>query len=181
MPADLLLEPWTDADVDVELRGNTPDMTVHLGGPEPESKIRARHRRFLDLPVNGTGQMFRIALPDAPGAGSVGYWERDWQGTTVYEMGWRVLPEYQGRGVASAAIRLAAAHASAHGRHPFAHAYPKVVNAPSNAVCRKTGFVLLGEVDFEYPKGSLIRANDWRLDLRVPAELEVSSGTSDNG
>lgn len=83
--------------------------------------------------------------------------------------------------MASAAVRLAAAHASAHGRRPFAHAYPKVANAPSNAVCRKAGFVLLGEVDFEYPKGSFIHANDWRLDLRVPADLEVSTRTSDNG
>jgi RimJ/RimL family protein N-acetyltransferase len=181
MPADLRIEPWTDADVDIELRANIPEMTVHLGGPESESQILARHGRFLDLPVNGTGRMFRIALPGAPGAGSAGYWEREWHGSTVYEMGWMVLPEYQGRGVASAAVRLAAAHASAHGSRSFAHAYPKIANVASNAVCRKAGFVLLDEVDFEYPKGTFIRANDWRLDLRVAAGLEVGSSTSDNG
>jgi hypothetical protein len=41
-----------------------------------------------------------------------------------------------------------------------------VAHGASNGVCRKAGFTLLGEVDFEYPKGTPIRSNDWRLDLR---------------
>jgi len=28
-----------------------------------------------------------------------------------------------------------------------------------------SGFTLLEECEFEYPKGSLMRCNDWRLDL----------------
>ncbi len=44
-------------------------------------------------------------------------------------------------------------------------AYPKVDNAASNAICRKAGFELRGEVDFEYPKGHPIRCHDWRFDL----------------
>ena len=47
----------------------------------------------------------------------------------------------------------------------FLHAFPSVANAASNAVCRKVGFVELGECDFEYPAGHPIRCNDWRLDL----------------
>ena len=46
------------------------------------------------------------------------------------------------------------------------HAYPKVGNEASNAICRKAGFELLGECDFEYPKGHPIRCNDWRFDLK---------------
>jgi hypothetical protein len=34
-------------------------------------------------------------------------------------------------------------------------------------VCRKAGFELLGEADFEYPAGHPLRCNDWRLDLRT--------------
>jgi len=56
-----------------------------------------------------------------------------------------------------------------------------VAHAASNAVCRKAGFELLGEVDFEYPKGTPIRSCDWRLDLRVLAGLEVTSASGDNG
>jgi RimJ/RimL family protein N-acetyltransferase len=181
MAPELVLEPWTDADLDLELRANTPEMTAFLGGPDTEEAVRARHRRYLDLAANGTGLMFRVDLPDAPGAGSVGYWEREWRGGLVYEMGWQVLPGFQGRGVAVAAVRAAAGHAARHGRRRFAHAYPKTAHAASNAVCRKAGFELLGEVDFEYPKGTPIRANDWRLDLRVLADVEVSSATGDNG
>jgi RimJ/RimL family protein N-acetyltransferase len=44
------------------------------------------------------------------------------------------------------------------------HAFPSVANAASNAVCRKTGFQLLGEVDLEYPRGQPMRCNDWRLE-----------------
>jgi RimJ/RimL family protein N-acetyltransferase len=42
---------------------------------------------------------------------------------------------------------------------------PSVDNAPSNALCRKLGFTLLGPHEFEYPKGSWMQCNDWRLDL----------------
>ncbi|TYK98131.1 GNAT family N-acetyltransferase, partial [Streptococcus dysgalactiae] len=28
------------------------------------------------------------------------------------------------------------------------------------------GFVLMGEHDFEYPPGKLMRSNDWRFDLQ---------------
>jgi hypothetical protein len=50
-------------------------------------------------------------------------------------------------------------------QHRFVHAFPSVANAPSNAICRKLGFTLLEECEFEYPRGSFMRCNDWRLDL----------------
>jgi RimJ/RimL family protein N-acetyltransferase len=45
------------------------------------------------------------------------------------------------------------------------YAFPSVDNAPSNAICRKVGFELLGEKDFEYPPGNPLRCNEWRFDL----------------
>nr|WP_238161725.1 GNAT family N-acetyltransferase [Micromonospora endolithica] len=106
-----------------------------------------------------------IVLPDGTRVGSVGHWERRWRGAQVWEMGWAVLPAYQGRGLATAAVLAAAAEARARRTHRFAHAYPSVDNPASNAVCRRVGFTLLGPTDFEYPPGQLMRANDWRLDL----------------
>jgi RimJ/RimL family protein N-acetyltransferase len=160
------LEPWSEADLDLERRVSTPEMNRYLGGMETDEQIVARHRRFLQTAESGKGQMFRVVLLPAPEpAGSVGYWERVWRDENVYEMGWKILPEYQGRGIATAAIRAAAEHARARRRHRYAHAFPSVENGPSNAICRKAGFVLLGEHDFEYPKGSFMRCNDWRLDL----------------
>ena len=53
----------------------------------------------------------------------------------------------------------------ADGRHRAVHAYPAVDNPPSNAICRRLGFTLLGPEDFEFPPGSWLRCNDWRLEL----------------
>jgi RimJ/RimL family protein N-acetyltransferase len=98
-------------------------------------------------------------------AGSVGYWERAWRERQVYEVGWSVLPAFQGRGFARLATAQVVALARSERKHRFLHAFPSIDNAPSNAICRRLGFTLLGEYDFEYPPGRLMRCNDWRLDL----------------
>jgi hypothetical protein len=35
----------------------------------------------------------------------------------------------------------------------------------AGTICRKLGFALVEECAFEYPPGSFIRCNDWRIDL----------------
>ena len=122
----------------------------------------ARHLRYLALE---NGWMFRVELAGGEAAGSVAFWSRVWHGAPVYESGWNVLPDFQGQGVATAAVRAVLRAARADGRHRWLHAFPSVANAPSNAVCRKAGFALLGETDFEYPPGRPMRSNDWRYDL----------------
>lgn len=165
--AGVRLEPWGEADLPLLRRiMGDPAMTEHLGGPESEEKLAERQARYERVGESGSGRMFKI-LDEATGtpAGSVGYWEKDWRGGTVYEAGWSVLPEFQGRGIAVAATRLAIDAARAERSHRYLHAFPSVENAPSNAICRKLGFELLGESDFEFPPGHWMRCNDWRLDL----------------
>jgi RimJ/RimL family protein N-acetyltransferase len=141
-------------------------MTEHLGGPETEEQLLTRHRRYLEVAGPGVGLMFRIVLlPDLQPVGTVGYWERVWRGETVYEAGWNVLPEFQGRGIGAAAARAAVDHARAERKHRYVHAFPSVDNPASNAICRKAGFTFVDECDFEYPAGRFMRCNDWRLDL----------------
>lgn len=156
------LVPWSADDLSLLRRINTPPMRRHVGGPETDEQVEARHQRYLALEG---GQMFRIELPGGDAAGSVAFWSRLWHGEPVYEAGWNVLPEFQGRGVATAAGRAVIATAREDGRHRWLHAFPSVANAASNAVCRKIGFVLIGETDFEYPPGRFMRSNDWRYDL----------------
>ena len=60
---------------------------------------------------------------------------------------------------------LAIDRARADDRYGCLHAFPNVENEASNAMCRKLGFELIEECDFEYPKGSPMRCNDWRLEL----------------
>lgn len=162
----VVLEPWGEGDLDLLRRVNAPEMMEHLGGPESEEKVLDRHRRYLDLGEPGSGAMFRVvALPEREAAGTIGYWEREWRGETVYETGWSVLPEFGGRGLATAAGRLVVERVRAERRHRFLHAYPSVDHPASNAICRRLGFTLLGACDFEYPPGHPMRCNDWRLEL----------------
>lgn len=145
-----------------------PAMTVHLGGPETPEKIRERHERYCQIDDPGRGRMFAIVIgPERIPAGSIGYWEREWQGQRIWETGWSVLPEFQGRGVAASATALVVERVRAERKHRFMHAFPSVDNGPSSAICRKLDFTLQGEHDFEYPPGSgnIMRCNDWRLDL----------------
>ncbi|MFE2726791.1 GNAT family N-acetyltransferase [Kitasatospora sp. NPDC059327] len=172
-PADavrLRIEPWTDADLALLRRVNTPEMKRHVGGPEDERELLARHHRYLDFVPSGLGRMYRVVLlPGGEPVGTVGYGTRTWRGRTVHEMGWNVLPPHQGRGIAVAAARAAVAEARVRARHRYLHAFPDVDHPASNAVCRGAGFTLLGETDFEFPPGRPMRSNDWRLDLRADA------------
>lgn len=140
-------------------------MMVHLGGPETPEALLARHERYLGYDGATEGLFTILAGPDRAPAGWVGYWECSWQGEDVWECGWHVLPEFQGEGVAAAGSVLMLERARAHGRHRFVHAFPAVDNAASNALAARLGFELLGGVEVEYPKGSMMRSNDWRLDL----------------
>jgi RimJ/RimL family protein N-acetyltransferase len=151
---------------------NTREMTEHTGGPESDEKLSDRLRRYAE--PHGDGAMFVIENLASKPVGSIGFWRREWHGEQVYETGWAVLPEFQGRGVASQAARLIIQRAAAAGEASMLHAYPRVEHAASNATCRKAGFRLIGVVDFEYPPGHPIRSNDWAVDLRQ-ARSEPSS------
>jgi RimJ/RimL family protein N-acetyltransferase len=78
-----------------------------------------------------------------------------------------VLPEFQGRGIATTATAQAIELMKAERKHQFLHAYPSAENDASNAICRKLGFELVGLGEYEFPKdsGNIMRCNDWRLDL----------------
>lgn len=164
MPA-VRLEAWTQVGLSLLRQANTAEMMAHLGGPETEDQIVNRHHRYLQVDDPGAGQMFAILLADGRRVGIIGYWERPWRHSQVYETGWHVLPAFQGRGIATAAARAVAALARAQHRHSHLHAFPAADHPASNAVCRKAGFTLAGETDFEYPPGSIMRCNNWRLEL----------------
>lgn len=164
---DVNLRPWSQDDLALleRLRGD-PDMNIHLGGPEAPKKILERQERYVLSSQTGVNPMFAIVLgPEQVAAGSIGYWEKMWQGEDIWETGWSVLPEFQGRGIATQATALVVARARAARKHRTLHAFPAIDNPASNAICRKAGFKLQGEADFEFPPGHWMRCNDWALDL----------------
>jgi RimJ/RimL family protein N-acetyltransferase len=157
---------WADEDMPLLVRLNAPEMTEHLGGPETPEQLEVRQRRYVASADSDTAYIYKVLLlPEGVPVGGVSFWDREWKGQAVYEMGWGVLPEFQGRGIATAAVEEAIDLALATERHSAIHAFPSVDNAPSNALCRGLGFDLLGETELEYPKGHWMRCNDWRLPL----------------
>ena len=122
----------------------------HLGGAQSREQIVDQHERYLDTAASGTGRMFKIVLSPATDAiGNIGYWDKTWREEIVYETGWMILPEYQGRGYASTALALLVERLRREHVHRFLHAFPAVTNGPSNALCRRAGFTNRGECEFE--------------------------------
>jgi RimJ/RimL family protein N-acetyltransferase len=161
------LQPWSDDDLWVVERFlSDPGMMEHLGGPQSRAMILEAHQQFLKTGASGAGRMFKVVLgPAWDVIGNIGFWDKTWRDELVYETGWMIFPEYQGRGLASEALAMLVGRLRRDHGHRFLHAFPSITNGPSNALCRKLGFVNLGECEFEYPAGNPLRCNDWRLDL----------------
>jgi RimJ/RimL family protein N-acetyltransferase len=174
-PAQVRPVPWSEDDLSLLIRLNAPEMTEHLGGPETGEQVSLRHQRYVGVARTGIFHdsdreyrafAFKVALePGGVGVGSVGFWDSEWKGEQVYEMGWGVVPEFQGRGIASDMVSLAVEIARETRRRAVVHAFPSVENGPSNGICRKLGFELLGEERIEYPKGHWMQCNDWLIVL----------------
>ena len=143
-----------------------PRMTEHLGGPESLDKLRERQGRYERL-GDGDRALKIVDVASGTGVGWVGVWTKEWREEQVYEIGWSVMPEFQGRGIAVAGTGRAIELAKRDDKHRFMHAFPSLENAPSNAICRKLGFELIEACEFEFPKGHFMTCNDWCLDLRV--------------
>ncbi|QTX05796.1 GNAT family N-acetyltransferase [Agromyces archimandritae] len=159
--ARLTLIPWSPGDLDLLRRANTPELMDQLGGVESDEQVRIRHGRYLALARDGAGQQFRVATEEHPeGIGIVGYWHHEHDGSPALETGWSIQAEHRGHGYAPEAARLALAAAAAAGETLPVHAYPRIDNAASNAVCRKAGFTLLGEAEFD-ANGHTLHVNDW--------------------
>jgi RimJ/RimL family protein N-acetyltransferase len=160
---DIRIEPWGKDDLRLleRLLGD-PEMTKHLGGPESHKKILERQARYEKA---GSRQFKIVEKRAGEAVGWVGYWEKIWHDEEIYELGWAVIPAFQGRGIATVATAQIIVAAKSERSHKFVHAFPSVDNGPSNAICRKLGFTLVGECDFEYPPGNWMKCNDWHLDL----------------
>ena len=163
------IRPYAEGDLWVlEKTLGDPTQMVHLNGPESPEKLQSRHTKYVAMSADPhAGCMYTITVgsENAP-VGNVGYWETEWDGQKGWETGWFVLPEFQGKGIATAAMRILVDHVAKLDRR-FLFASPSVTNAPSNAICRKLGFVLTKDVHSEYPAGKPLHINVWRLDLKA--------------
>ncbi|MCK6079736.1 GNAT family N-acetyltransferase [Microbacterium sp. EYE_5] len=159
----ITIERWDSSGRSLLAQLNTPEMTAHLGGPETEAQLDDRQERYLRTWDDRPGAMYRIDV-DGRAAGGIGYWPVDEGGVPAFETGWSVLPEFQGRGVATAALRLVIAEVRRDGSRELLMAYPGVDNAPSNALCARAGFEERG-VGSEPWRGGVLTFRRWALDM----------------
>jgi RimJ/RimL family protein N-acetyltransferase len=169
----ITLRRWHDDDHPVAVRNNSPELMTYLGGPETPEQVEARAAKYADGWRTRANSMFVITTDDPavdggvagdPSAvGVIGYWPVEEDGEAVLEAGWTVF--VSGHGFATEGLRLLLDYAAAQTDRPAVHAYPRTDHEASNALCRRAGFQLLGEVDMEYPPGNPIRSNNWRYDL----------------
>ena len=143
----------------------SPGVMSELGGPWTEEEARATHRRRIGG-IAEKGYWWFTVRPvaqdgvESEPVGTIGVWDSDWDGEPVSETGWMTLPEHQGQGFASAALAAVLDRAKAEGRLGDIHAFPGATNGPSNALCRKFGFELIGTGDADYA-GRHFPVNHW--------------------
>ncbi|HEX3648750.1 MAG TPA: GNAT family N-acetyltransferase [Pseudonocardiaceae bacterium] len=137
-----------------------PVMMAELGGPLPRAGIEAKVRQDAEAAAADVSWI-RMIVEDETVAGLITLWSHDDTGES--EIGWMVLPEFQGRGLAKAAVRQLLDQARTAGRWGVVHAYPGVTNGPSNGICRSLGFTLAGEQDVVFA-GRTLRTNHWWID-----------------
>ncbi|MBI2069673.1 MAG: GNAT family N-acetyltransferase [Elusimicrobia bacterium] len=147
-----------------------PIVMKELGGPMPKERIPQIHSKRLKKMAEGSCWWFKVVPKTVSDAvGTVVLWDSEYHGKPINEIGWMILPAFQGRGYASAAVRLVLNKAKAEQRFSPLHAFPGITNAASNAICRKAGFVQFEECDIDYA-GRSLRCNHWRIDLRDSAD-----------
>ena len=144
-----------------------PAMMAELGGPLRSEELWTKLQRDVADAQADTVWVLVIVPDEVAGAaaGTVSVWDHEWHGETISEIGWMVLPKFQGKGLGSRAVQMVLDRARSTGRWDVLHAFPAVTNAASNAMGRKLGFSLIEEIDYEY-RGHSLRCNHWRLDLR---------------
>jgi RimJ/RimL family protein N-acetyltransferase len=139
-------------------------MMAGSGGPLPREGIKEKVARDVQAAAAGDAWIKMIVPGEAARdvvAGSVALWFHHGDGgEPISEIGWMVLPEFQGRGLAKQAVRMLLELARDNGRWGLVRAVPATTNSPSNGICRSLGFRFAGEREVTFA-GRVLRSNDW--------------------
>ena len=165
------------ADLDAYIRMRCdPVMMAELGGPLPRDGIAEKIARDTAATASNQAWILMIVPDGSHGtdvAGSVIVRASDDDDPAASEIGWMVLPAYQGRGYGKAAARAVLERARNEHRWGPIHAHPAITNKPSNGICRSLGFTLLGETDTVYA-GRTLRTNHWKINPHTDLQPAVS-------
>ncbi|HWH00377.1 MAG TPA: GNAT family N-acetyltransferase [Pilimelia sp.] len=144
----MLLRDVEPGDLDAYVRMRCdPVMMAELGGPLPREGIEAKVLRDVARAAADI-DWIKMIVPEPAAAhrvaGTVALWSHELDGEPISEIGWMVLPEFQGRGLAKRATRALLEAARDDGRWGLVHAFPGTSNGASNGICRALGFRSLG-------------------------------------
>ncbi|MFD7032182.1 GNAT family N-acetyltransferase [Streptomyces sp. NPDC059917] len=156
-----------DVDAYVRMRCD-PVMMADLGGPQSREGMADKVRRDAEQAAADTAWL-KMIVPDpaAPEvvAGTVTLWSHDGDDGPTSEIGWMVLPPFQGRGLGARAVRTLLEQARDADRWGIVHAFPATTNAASNGICRSVGFRFVARADVRFA-GQLFTTNHWAVDPR---------------
>lgn len=141
-----------------------PQVMRELGGPADPADMPRVHQMRIETVAKGEWYFVIVPEPDGPPAGAIGIWASKLSDEPIHEVGWMVLPEFQGRGIAKEALRMLIDRARSDPRYSRIHAFPGVTNAPSNALCRGAGFTHVEEMEVRF-RDRPLRVNHWELDV----------------
>jgi len=141
----LLLEPLSDAHLEVEVELDGDPLVMRYPEPRPRTReeVLARHRSRLAVPEHAPGLGFWAGSVDGD---PVGWWlldvpERPDQGPAEgqVELGYRLLPRWWRQGLATEGARTLVRHAFADPGLRRVFAETMAVNAGSRAVLAAVG------------------------------------------
>ena len=164
--AQLRLRPYTDEDRWLtETIETSPVMMADLGGPLPEADIPGIHARRLEGMAADRLWYFTVELePEGTAVGTICLWSDAVAGELRSEAGWAILHEYQGRGLATEALRLLIARSAARtdgGVTSTRSRGPRTAHPTRSA--GRAGFENVGEETVLYA-GRRLACNHWVLD-----------------
>jgi RimJ/RimL family protein N-acetyltransferase len=165
----------SDVDAYVRMRCD-PVMMAELGGPVPREGIEDKVRRGVDQAAADVAWI-KMILPDDDSsevAGSVVLWPHEANDGAISEIGWMVLPAFQGQGLGKHAVRVLLEAARDDGRWGLVHAFPAVTNTASNGICRSAGFRLERQEDATFA-GLVFRTNHWIIDPQADLVIPCAS------
>lgn len=157
-----------DVDAYVRMRCD-PVMMTELGGPLPRAGMVDKVRRDA-ADAAADRAWIKMIVPDAEApdvvAGHVTIWSHETDDGPLSEIGWMVLPAFQGRGLGKRAVRALLVQARDEDRWGTVHAFPATSNGPSNGICRSLGFRYVTELDVPFAD-RVLRSNHWAITPRT--------------
>lgn len=171
LPLGLVMRPWVQTDAPGLLLAMQDALVRHYAGflVEDRSEALDRIQRGAGRWADGTGADWVIAGPGGDVVGSVGFGEIP-SGVDCGSVGYWLLPQARGHGVASAAVRQGSRSVFGHlGWHRI-ELYHAIENDRSCAVARRCGFRLEGvkREAMQYPDDD--RWSDEHLHARLVSD-----------